>query len=298
MTHPSVEDVALHLEGVLGPADELRVRTHLAQCEECAVTARQLRGVTDQLHAAAAPESTPPIPADVAARVESALARESAERAAGTGGGAGKVAASATAAGGTVAGRTVGDLDERRRRRRRVLSGGVLAAAAATVVAVGLGQLTQTGVTGQSASGDAGSVAAERAPAQSGPRRDAARGGSPQSSALSADGQGRVGTNESGGNAFRPTVPLPLKVAAQGAGLIEGVAAAHSPDHPGHDLPGCVRAALGDGLGPVASYSVQLPGGNGAPGVVVLRPNRAPTQGVLVACSPQPHVLARRGLRP
>jgi len=287
VTHPSVEEVALHLEGVLDPADEQRLRAHLEHCARCAVTARDLRGVTEQLHVAArSPESAPAMPADVAARVESALARESDDRADEA------VPASAThSAGGGATGATVGDLVARRRRRRRVLSGGLLAAAAATVVAVGLGQLMQSG--GESAQfargGSAGSVTAERQPAR---QPDTLRSG-PQASALGGEslGRGRDGALGKQGT-------LAAATRLRDAGLIEGVAAAHSPARARHDLLGCVRGALGADLGPMASYAVRLPKTGGVPGVVVLRPSRRPTEGVLVACTAPPQVLARRGLQP
>lgn len=292
MTHPSVEEVALHLEGVLEPGDEQRVRAHLEQCTECAATAQDLRGVTERLQAAAQPsESAPPIPADVAARIESALGHEASARAA-----AGTGSEDVPREGGAVGSEAVGDLAERR--RRRVLSGGLLAAAAATVVAVGLGQLTQSGGPGTAGS----SVVAEQHTGQAGQGarpRDALRGpqaASPRSSADQGRHEASVKPGTKGGG---PQSLSDFGLAARlgDVGLIEGVAAAHSPNRAQHDLPRCVRAALGDALGPVASYAVRLPGGGGA-GVVVLRPNRAPTVGVLVACTPQPQVLARRGLHP
>jgi anti-sigma factor RsiW len=276
VTHPSVEEVSLHLEGVLDPGDEQRVRRHLEQCAECASTAQELHRVTEQVHAAGefsqSSQPVPPVPAEVAARVESALAQE-------------------------ASGRGVVDLAQRRRRRRRVLSGGLLAAAAATVVAVGLGQLMQSGGAGDAAGGTAGSVVAQQ---QTAPRRNTPRGG-PEASALGDDGQGRSDTGlpqEAHERGLKGPDTLSLPAPPRDVALIEGVAAAHSPDRPQHDLPGCVRSALGSDLGPVASYAVRLPGGGGAPGVVVLRPSRAPTEGVLVDCRPQPHVLARRGLHP
>ncbi|MGH3315971.1 MAG: hypothetical protein ACRDO0_07490, partial [Nocardioidaceae bacterium] len=93
------------------------------------------------------------------------------------------------------------------------------------------------------------------------------------------------------------TAALPLVP----AGLIAGVVDAHDPQRPGHERRDCVASALGsDAARTGASYAVSLPGGAGAggptPGVVWLRPNDAPTEAVLVACSPQPRVLDRREL--
>lgn len=286
MTHPSVEEVALHLEGMLDPADERRVRAHLEDCPECTATARDLRGVTGHLQAA----PLPAIPDAVAARVESALAQEAAKRGAGTDASAVQVAAE-----GTAPRQAVGDLAARRRRRRRVVSGGLLAAAAATVVAVGLGQLMQGGSDGAAGSAQ---LSAESRP---GPQRGSA-GRGPQASALDEGDQSHAAPPKPRGpQAFRGNRLPGLTdrvLGPRAAGLIEGVAAAHSPNQAPHQLAGCVRAALGGDLGPVASYAVPLPGQAGVRGVVVLRPNRTPTEGVLIACTSQPQVLARRGLRP
>jgi len=289
VTHPGVEEVALHLEGVLDPADEQRVRAHLERCDECAATARDLVGVSEQLHAAARlsdpPEPVPPIPGDVAARVEYALTREADDRAVEA-----VPAAAALAAGGEASDAAGDDLDARRRRRRRVLSGGLLAAAAATVVAVGLGEVMQGGGSAQVA-GSAGSAPAERPQT----RPDTLRSG-PEASALTDDGLGVEGLGRD--DAASGQRELAFAARLRDMALIEGVAAAHSPDRARHDLPACVRGALGGDLGPVASYAVRLPRSGGIPGVVVLRPSRRPTEGVLVACTAPPQVLARRGLQP
>jgi hypothetical protein len=292
VTHPSVEEVALHLEGVLEHADEQRVRAHLEQCTDCAATARGLEGLTGQLHAAAHSSEPPlPIPTDVAASIESALAREAGER----GPVSGTDGAPVDEAG---ARGPVDDLAERRRRRRRVLSGGLLAAAAATVVAVGLGELVQTG--GGAAGGSAESATAQ---GTAGRRPDSLRGPAISSSLdakeqTPAQAAGEPGTG--GPHGVGPGGPRAHLQGRRGddAALIAGVAAAHAPERAQHDRPGCVRAALGDDLGPVASYAVRLPGITGPPAVVVLRPNLHPTVGVLVACTPQPRVLARHGLQP
>jgi hypothetical protein len=274
VTHPSVEEVAEHLEDLLPPAEQTRVRTHLQECEACATLARRLGEVSQALRTAGA--VAPPAPAEVSARVEEALGREAQRR-----------------AGGAEPGTPVAGLDERRR-RRRVLSGGLLAAAAATVVAVGLGQLGQTGVSGDSAAPAAGSAVRS-----GGQREQAGRAAAEQGDALSSARAPRAthGRRAAEGNSGDVSSFGPLRQSLRlgGISLVEGVAAAHTPAAPAHDRRGCVRAALGADAGLLPSYAVQVPGGHG-PGAVVLRPEGAPTVGVLVACAPRPRVLLRHEL--
>lgn len=254
MTHPSVEEVAEHLAGVLEPRQEERVRAHLEHCNPCAATAGDLAEVPDRLRRAAA--TTPQMPPDLASRIDTALAEESRHR----------------------TGRATGDdaLQQRRRRRRRVAAGGLLAAAAATVVAVSVGDLLQTGSGNGATGGSAGSAATAQRPSG----RDAAQ----------EDLRGPTRPDELGG-------PAIAGERLAGAGLVDAVAERHVPGSPRHDRPACVSAALGRTVPAAASYAVRLPrGGNGSPGVVVLRPSDAPIEGLLVACAPQPRVLLRRGL--
>jgi hypothetical protein len=301
VTHPSVEEVAEHLEGVLSPGDEQRVRAHLDECAECAATARELAAVTERLRASAA--AVPPIPGDVAARVEAALAeqarepRASADRDVPTG-----HAGVSRGVRPTHQLRGPGeadDLEERRRRRRRVLSGGLLAAAAATVVAVGVGEMVQSGLSGSGDAAQESAVTADRGAAGAGDppadRPGARSGGGPQVAQAPRAEAGSLAKDRSEPPAFRDRrAELGL------AGLVQGVAAAHTPARPRHDRADCVAAALGDGAGAsVASYSVDLPGAVGVGGaVVVLRPSDAPTVGLLLECTPRPRVLLRRGLAP
>jgi hypothetical protein len=257
--HPGADDVALHLEGQLAPADEQRVAAHLRECADCAALAGDLAALPEALRTAADPP--PPMPEQVAHRIQAALAREAG----------------------------VASLDERRTRRRRVLGAGLLAAAAATVVAVGLGELVQNTGSGGSASSGAqqeSAVAGRRPTRPLHERQDAA--------ALGADGtrprqqQGDLGV---AGASLRARSAL--------AGLVEGVAAAHTPERARYDRDACVRTALGltggGAVGSLASYAVELPG-RGVPGAVVLRPSRAPAEGLVVSCGPRPQVLLRHGL--
>lgn len=166
MTHPGVEEVADHLEGLLEAEHDQRVRTHLEQCAACAAVARDLAAAADVLRAAAA--DPPPMPAPLAQRVDEAIAAESRQRAA-------------------EPGTPVTALADRRTRRRRRLAGGLLAAAAATVVGVAIGEMQPLdGAGGDAATQAESGVAAEqRAPRASTPQSDQAfRGGQGQQDAL------------------------------------------------------------------------------------------------------------------
>ena len=281
MTHPSVEAIAEHLEGTLDQTDDQGVREHLRGCAECTDRADALRALPGLLRTAGEVTS---MPEHLARRVDHAIADEARRRAdasapvAAAAAMAGPARAEKPVAAGGDATTPVADLDARRRRRRRVLAGGLLAAAAATVVAVGLGDMLRSQPASESASAPTSAESLRQAekPAvgQASPDRGlAAQGAPPDTSAL-------------------PLVP---------ANLIADVVDAHDPQRPGHERRDCVASALGpDAARTGASYAVSLPGGAGTggttPGVVWLRPNDAPTEAVLVACSPRPRVLDRREL--
>ncbi|MET9396342.1 zf-HC2 domain-containing protein [Kitasatospora sp. NPDC002965] len=75
--HPSVDELADLAEGLVEPADAAgALRRHLADCAECRETADALAEVRTLLGAAEAP----PVPADVAARIDAALAAAAAEQ--------------------------------------------------------------------------------------------------------------------------------------------------------------------------------------------------------------------------
>jgi hypothetical protein len=282
VTHPGVEAIAEHLEGTLDQAEDQRVREHLRGCAECTDRADALRALPGLLRTAG---EVSLMPGHLARRVDDAIAEEARRRtevptpvAAAAAMAQPARAEKPAAAGGDATTPPVADLEVRRRRRRRVLTGGLLAAAAATVVAVGLGDMLRTSE--QQAAESTGS-------------------GAPPSAESLLQSEGRRGASD--------TAPEPQQAPSAAAlplvpaGLIADVAAAHDPRRPGHERRGCVASALGsDAADTGASYAVQLPGGAGSggptPGVVWLRPNDAPTQAVLVACSPRPRVLDRRGL--
>jgi len=78
--HVSAEKLARFRDGDLGRATGRRVSAHLASCAACQADAEALAG----LPALLAATQVPPIPDHLAARIETALATESAHRAAGS----------------------------------------------------------------------------------------------------------------------------------------------------------------------------------------------------------------------
>lgn len=75
--HIDTETLSDHAEGLLDPGRDAVVRAHLAQCAECTGTLGQLAEVRSVLSSL----PPPPMPDDVAARLESTLARAQQERA-------------------------------------------------------------------------------------------------------------------------------------------------------------------------------------------------------------------------
>jgi hypothetical protein len=269
MTHPSAEEVAEHLEGLLDAEAERRVGGHLRQCADCAAVARDLGALPEALRAAA---TEVPLPDHVADRVQAAIEAEVRHDDEGAG----------------ASGHDVAALEDRRRRRRRVMAGGLLAAAAATVVAVGVGQMLRSEGSGQ-AGGSAGVASLEQAspgPGRSGDQ--GIEGGPARPDAAAAEKRAGDALSAAGHALDRRTLTA----------LVAGVAAAHTTGTAPHDRDLCVTAALGrPAARSGAAYAVRLPAPmRGVPGVVVLRPADAPTEGVLVACGPRPRVLLREAL--
>ncbi|MGH3096046.1 MAG: zf-HC2 domain-containing protein [Streptosporangiales bacterium] len=75
--HIDTETLSDHAEGLLDPGRDATVRAHLTQCAECTGTLGQLAEVRSVLSSL----PPPPIPDDVATRLESTLARAQQERA-------------------------------------------------------------------------------------------------------------------------------------------------------------------------------------------------------------------------
>src|ERR1700722_20685166 len=77
--HVSTEHLPRFRAGDLSPARSRRVAAHLRNCDRCRETSDALARVPSLLAAV----EVPPMPAHLAARIETALAAESAHRAAG-----------------------------------------------------------------------------------------------------------------------------------------------------------------------------------------------------------------------
>ncbi|MFH8881894.1 anti-sigma factor family protein [Streptomyces californicus] len=71
--HPEVSEISDLIEGLLRPSRTAEVRQHLAECDLCAETHDSLEEVRGLLAAMPAPD---PMPEDIAARIDAALAAE------------------------------------------------------------------------------------------------------------------------------------------------------------------------------------------------------------------------------
>lgn len=79
-THPTAEDLADAVAGVLTAEQSAEVDRHVASCADCAATAHRLQIVRAVL---AEDSATLRMPAEVAVRLDAALAAESARRSSG-----------------------------------------------------------------------------------------------------------------------------------------------------------------------------------------------------------------------
>jgi hypothetical protein len=79
ISHPDADTLAACREGLLGRRRSARIRAHLARCSRCASLDHELAAVTSLLASAPAPK----IPDELAARLDTVLAAESAARARG-----------------------------------------------------------------------------------------------------------------------------------------------------------------------------------------------------------------------
>jgi hypothetical protein len=141
--HVSAETMARYREGDLNQRRTSHISTHLAGCDRCSALSQDLGGVTTLLASA----DPPPMPEDLTARITSAIAAESARRA------AAPDAVKAPAA-----------RHQRAPRRPRITSkvalGGLAATAAVVLVAGGIYEAVgRSGPTGSSASSSAPAAA-------------------------------------------------------------------------------------------------------------------------------------------
>jgi hypothetical protein len=75
--HPDVVDLSEYAEGLLDPTRQSAVEQHVRDCAECTRTLADLAGLPETL----AKASLPPLPAEVADRLDRAIAAESSARA-------------------------------------------------------------------------------------------------------------------------------------------------------------------------------------------------------------------------
>lgn len=166
MTHPSAETVSDLVEGLLQPEDAATVEAHLAGCAEC----HDLRDALSDVRALLGDLPSPRIPADVADRLDAALAgspalsREPDED------------GPARSDGPSLQSSAPVDLTARRK-RRRVLTG--VGAAAASLVLVVLGGLVVLQGVQPASQGESGAVQETRSAPESAAKRT--QGESPQS---------------------------------------------------------------------------------------------------------------------
>ena len=168
--HVSAETMARYRQGDLNQRRTSHISTHLAGCNRCSALNEELGGVTTLL----AGVHPPPMPEDLTARITSAIAAESAKRA------AAPAAGRSAVAGGPAAARQ--HRPPRRSRQPRIapkVALGGLAAAAVILVGGGIYEVVAH-------SGGAASTAASSAPSAQHARRSAANG--PMASALPVSG--------------------------------------------------------------------------------------------------------------
>lgn len=203
--HPAFEDIADLSEGLLGADGAATVQAHLDECAECGSVVEALGNVSLLLADAG---STAPMPELVASRLDDALDRAQAERAAGVVSLTDRRATSSsdkpsrtsapagTAGTGSARG---GDSSGVRQRRPGLLIGGA-AAAAALVISVGAGRLLLDGFD----SGTSVSSAEDNSAGQAGPEFPSA----PEAASGGADADTESTNKDAMGNGAAPS-PAP-----------------------------------------------------------------------------------------
>ncbi|WP_193777568.1 hypothetical protein [Streptomyces sp. E5N298] len=147
--HPDVAEIADLAEGILPTARTADVRQHLENCALCADVYASLGEIQDLLGTLPAP---PPMPDDVAARIDAALAAEPPTGVADGARVSRETSAPVDRPGGHARPSSTGPgrKDRRRGGRRRIAVLGAVAAAAA----IGLGSVIASSLTGESPSGN------------------------------------------------------------------------------------------------------------------------------------------------
>jgi Putative zinc-finger len=166
--HVSTEKLARFRDGDLRPAAARRVTAHLAGCTRC----QEASAALAELPALLAAADVPPIPAHLAARIEMALATESAHRAAGS------------PSMRTASPRSAGHATQRRRRGPLPFPARRILAAAAVLVAVAGGYELVSRVAVPRTTSGASSSSAGRARSAAGQPAAGSAAGSARSSAV------------------------------------------------------------------------------------------------------------------
>jgi hypothetical protein len=250
--HPDADTLATCREGLLGRRRAARIRAHLARCSRCASLDRELAAVTTQLASAPAPR----IPDELAARLDTVLAAESAARARGESPAADGIPATAGATAGVADGRSgparqAGPRPDRPRSTRPARPWRVTALRAASVTAVllviagggyGVSRLLQGGSSGGASSSSGGSQSAPgAAPDVQVPREGGNSAAGPSRAGLMIPAGG-VSLVHSG------TDYQPGQLAAQAAAVLArrpGESGGQSTSSVPTTLAGCVRLFAG-----------------------------------------------------
>ena len=254
--HLDYDTLAELAEGLLPEPQAATADAHLAGCAECRDRSAQIADVTRLL----ADAPVPPMPAELASRIDQALAAE----------------ATATSNGAVIS------LDSRRgRRRMRILS-----AAAASVIVLGGGTVVGHALLSGSMSSENGAAQTQAVQDRTGsvPARPSSPG--QPGSALKAPGGLSARSNASGGYVMMRsgTDYTAGQLSRQVSGQLARAGAAAAEARPGEPLSGCVQGVT-RGRTPmlvdVASYE-------GRPATVIVLPGSADRLDVWVvgpACS-------------
>jgi hypothetical protein len=259
--HPTPEQLAEHAEGVLGAADAAALDAHLAGCAACQAVQEDLRG----LRAVLASDRPGPMPADVAARIDAALAGLSAAR-------PGQPAAAARR--GTPDGPRPVDLLRRRERYRRytrlaTVAAGLVLVVGGSVLGVQLARDPGPTSAGQGGGEPVGGLAEDSGP-EAGPG---------SRSAPAAPEAGRVLASPSGRNYDRAGFAGQVSALLR-SNRVHGAdkGADKGPEKgAGRELPG--GAAAGDGLVDVSGCAARLAQQTGRPGIAPLAADVATWEG-------------------
>ncbi|MEY9943777.1 anti-sigma factor [Kitasatospora sp. GAS1066B] len=277
-SHPTVDQLADLQEELLAATEAAELREHLSRCPDCADTLAALAELTELL----AEDEPPAMPADVARRIDAALAAALAEPAtARTTAGTARTAATAapqrpaeSAAPPRRADRSTGPGRSRQRRR-----GTLLAAAVACLAVLGLGTVVVVSGLGDDAHQAAGSAAAGAQQGKPDTAMPATPSGSPGGPAFTAAGlpeqiRQLLPTSPSGHSSLphassEQENPTPNAAPAKLPSCVQGAVAGHRDEQPLLVTHGSFQSA------PVDVYVFRVSGSSTALDVFLLTPGCA-----------------------